>query len=97
MPFSSVRWSETQPSSVTRSSPIEASPNLRRVTPMPHSAVQLCYNITIHAGFVDRDFVTGPHPLLISVMARSALLRLAALLGILGGLWLAILWAVSLP
>jgi hypothetical protein len=30
-------------------------------------------------------------------MARSALLRLAALLGILGGLWLAILWAVSLP
>jgi hypothetical protein len=30
-------------------------------------------------------------------MARSALLRLAALLGVLSGLWLAIFWAVSLP
>jgi hypothetical protein len=43
-----------------------------------------------------KPLVTGFHPLLSSLMARSALLRLAALLGILGCLWLAVLWAVSL-
>jgi len=32
-----------------------------------------------------------------SIMARSAFLRLGALLGIIVCLWLAILWAVSLP
>ncbi|HMJ30594.1 MAG TPA: hypothetical protein VK512_17940 [Xanthobacteraceae bacterium] len=32
-----------------------------------------------------------------SIMARSAYLRLSALLGIIACLWLAILWAVSLP
>jgi hypothetical protein len=63
----------------------------------------LCYNITTRSAFVDnseprrKPLVTGFHPLLSSLMARSALLRLAALLGILGWLWLAISWAVSLP
>jgi hypothetical protein len=36
-------------------------------------------------------------PLRRSIMARSALLRLGASLGVIACLWLAILWAVSLP
>ncbi|WP_280109988.1 hypothetical protein [Beijerinckia indica] len=36
-------------------------------------------------------------PFLASLMARSALQRLAVALGIVACLWLAILWAVSLP
>jgi hypothetical protein len=32
-----------------------------------------------------------------SWLARSALLRLAAVIGVIACLWLAILWAVSLP
>jgi hypothetical protein len=36
-------------------------------------------------------------PLRRSIMARSAFLRLGGVLGIILCLWLAILWAVSLP
>ncbi len=39
----------------------------------------------------DRD------PFLSSLMARSSLLRLMAVSAVAAGLWLAILWAVSLP
>ncbi|MDQ0455118.1 hypothetical protein [Rhizobium paknamense] len=38
-----------------------------------------------------------PDPILPSLLARSALVRLAFALGLIGLTWLAIQWAVALP
>lgn len=59
----------------------------------------LCYNITKRVGKPLREvlFVSNADPFRSSLVARGAGARLAAVAGIVAGLWLAILWAVALP